>query len=91
MATKRDSLMSNLNEQINPPDPPPETQPPTATTEEQPEKEETIITSIHIPRSLHELLKDRAYQKARRRKGARTSVSGVIIELLQKHRDELTQ
>ena len=46
------------------------------------------VTSIHIPRSLLRLLRMAAADRADRQ-GGRPSVSAVIVDVLERHRDEI--
>lgn len=51
-------------------------------------KGETITTAIHIPKATWELLRRVAFKRAME-KGGRPSVSALLAELAERHRDEL--
>ena len=53
-----------------------------------PDDAEMRVTSIHIPRDLLRLLRIAAAIRADRQ-GGRPSVSAVIVDVLERHRDEI--
>jgi hypothetical protein len=50
--------------------------------------QETVVTSIHMPKRTLALLRSVAIRRARRQ-GGRPSVSAIITELVEKHRKDL--
>ena len=58
------------------------------------EKTETggdyLTTAIHIPRDTHRLLRAVAFKRAQAA-GGRASVSAIITQLVEDHREELTR
>ena len=52
------------------------------------EDEGMVTTAIHITRDVHKLLRAVAYKRATET-GGRPSVSGLLLELVERHRDEL--
>ena len=51
--------------------------------------EDMLTTAIHIPRATHKLLRAVAFKRAQEH-GGRPSVSALLTELAEQHRDELT-
>lgn len=51
-------------------------------------KAQTTVTSIHLPTDLLSLLRRLSVERSVQN-GTRNSVSAVILELLEQHRDEL--
>jgi len=49
---------------------------------------QSLTTAIHLPRNTWELLRTVAFKRAQRT-GGRASVSGLIVELVEKNRDSL--
>jgi len=52
------------------------------------DREGSLTTAIHLPRSTWNLLRAVAFQRAQK-KGGRASVSGLIVELVEKERLKL--
>ena len=55
-----------------------------------PGAEDMLTTAIHIPRATHKLLRAVAFKRAQER-GGRPSVSALLTQLAEQHRDELTK
>ena len=56
---------------------------------DQPE-EEMLTTAIYIPKRTHELIEAVAF-KRRKERGGRMSISGVIVDLVEENRKQLTK